>query len=172
MGILDGSSKNEPLHQGEVYHMWTFSTLDKGAISFYQAYHNHAGDKDLRKLLDKLIDQAREESQRLDRILLDSGIVPPPALPDRPKVHFEDIPPGARLSDMEIAVDLGVDLSISLATCSTIMGISLRKDISAMFSAFHVARAALGAQLLELTKDKGWLLSPPMQLREPQTTIG
>lgn len=172
MGILDGNAKKEPLHHGEVYHIWTFSTLAKGSISFYQAYNNHAGDKELRKMLDKLIDQAQDESQRLDKVLIESGIVPPPAMPDRPKVHCEDIPPGARLTDMEIAADLGVDLSISLATCSTIMSISLRKDISAMFSAFHIARAALGAQVLELTKDKGWLITPPLQLREPQTTIG
>lgn len=49
MGILSGNPKNEPMHYGEIFSVWTASTLAKGMVSCYEAYLNHAGDKDLKK---------------------------------------------------------------------------------------------------------------------------
>ena len=52
VGILSGNPKEEPLHYGEVFDIWSFSTKAKGCISVYSAYQYHAGDKDLKKLLE------------------------------------------------------------------------------------------------------------------------
>lgn len=49
MGILSGNPKNEPMHYGEIFSVWSASMLAKGMVSCYEAYLNHAGDKDLKK---------------------------------------------------------------------------------------------------------------------------
>lgn len=50
MGILSGNPKNEPMHYGEIFSIWQCSVAAKGAVSCYQAYLNHAGDQDLKKI--------------------------------------------------------------------------------------------------------------------------
>jgi hypothetical protein len=48
LGILSGNPKDEPLHDGEVFGVWSFITANNGLLSVYQAFINHAGDKDLK----------------------------------------------------------------------------------------------------------------------------
>ncbi|SFF21009.1 Protein of unknown function [Paenibacillus catalpae] len=168
MGILGGNPKDEPMHYGEVYAVWQASTAAKGAVSCYQAYLNHAGDKDLKKILDALIDQAKLEIKELDTLLTDNGITPAPTMPERPPVKLEDIPAGARFADNEIAAGIAVDVSAGLMACSQAMGQSIREDIGALFGKYHIAKAALGVRILEMVKDKGWLIPPPLQLKRPE----
>ena len=40
MGILSGNPKEEPLHYGEIFSIWQFSTKAKGTLSYYQAFKN------------------------------------------------------------------------------------------------------------------------------------
>ncbi|OZB96027.1 DUF3231 family protein [Paenibacillus sp. XY044] len=164
MGILDGNPKHEPMHYGEVFHVWEASMLAKGAVSCYQAYLNHAGDKDLKQIIEDLIDQAKTEIKECDKLLTDNGIVPSPMMADRPAVKLEDIPPGARFADQEIGAKLAADASLGLIACSTIMGISFREDIGALFAKYHTAKAALGVRILRMIKEKGWLIPPPLHL--------
>ncbi len=74
MGILDGNPKNEPLHYGEITNLWSLSILGKGMISCLQAYHNHAGDEDLKQLLDDMIKQTKQEVEESDAVLKANGI--------------------------------------------------------------------------------------------------
>jgi hypothetical protein len=130
LGILSGNPKNEPMHYGEIFSLWQCSTVAKGALSFYQAFLNHAGDKDLKKTLEALIDQAKLEIKECDTLLTDNGIAPTPALPERPPVKLEDIPVGARFTDPEIAAKIASDTSMGLVACSQVMGQSIREDIA------------------------------------------
>lgn len=165
MGILSGNPKDEPMHYGEVYGVWQTSMMAKGALSCYQAYLNHAGDKDLRKTLEALIDQAKLEIKEYDTLLTDNGIAPSPALPERPAVKLEDIPAGARFTDPEIAARIAVDTSAGLVACSQMMGQCIREDIGALYAKYHVTKTALGVRILQLTKEKGWLIPPPLQVK-------
>ncbi|SEG66859.1 DUF3231 family protein [Paenibacillus sp. UNC499MF] len=169
MGILSGNPKDEPMHFGEINSVWQFSMAAKGSVSCYQAYLNHAGDKDLKKILDDLIDQAKLEIKECDTLLTDNGIPTAPVLPERPSVKLEDIPPGARFSDPEIAAKLAADTAIGLVACSQAMGQAIREDIGALFAKYHLTKAALGTRILELNKEKGWLVPPPLQLKRPET---
>ena len=169
MGILDGNPKDEPMHYGEVYMVWTHSTLAKGALSCYQAYLNHAGDKDLKKIIGELIDQKQLEIKELDELLLANGITPAPALPVRPEVSLEDIPAGARFTDPEISAALAVETAAGLAACSSAMGQSIRVDIAALYAKYHMTLAAIGAKILKLNKEKGWLVPPPLHIKRPET---
>jgi hypothetical protein len=169
MGILNGNPKDEPMHYGEVFSVWQASTVAKGAVSCYQAYLNHAGDKDLQKVLDALIDQAKLEIKELDALLTDNGIAASPVMPERPSVKLEDIPVGARFTDPEISAKIAADTSMGLVACSQVMGQSIRVDIGALFAKYHITKTALGLKILEMSKDKGWLIPPPLQIKRPET---
>ena len=60
----------------------------KGMVSCYEAYMNHAGDKDLKKMLKDLLDQAKLEIKECDELLTDNGIAPAPGLPERPRPNL------------------------------------------------------------------------------------
>ncbi|GAB6990562.1 DUF3231 family protein [Paenibacillus pini] len=165
MGILSDNPKDEPMHYGEIFSVWQASTIAKGMVSGYQAFLNHAGDKDLKKILNDLIDQAKQEIKECDTLLTDNGIAPSPALPERPQVNLEDIPVGARFTDPEIAAKIAADTSLGLVACSQVMGQSIRVDIGALFAKYHLAKTAIGVRILEMTKEKGWLVPPPLQVK-------
>jgi hypothetical protein len=168
MGILDGNSKDEPLHYGEIYDLWQFSMTAKGCISANRAYLYHAGDKELKGILEEIIDQAELEVSECDAILIKNGVVPAPALPERPKAELEDIPVGARFTDPEIAAMIGADTSLSLVACAQIMGKCIREDVGVMFGKYHVTKAAIGLKILKMSKKKGWLVPPPLQMKRPE----
>ncbi|MHA7582880.1 DUF3231 family protein [Paenibacillus vandeheii] len=169
MGILSGNPKNEPLHYGEIFSVWQCSMVAKGAISCYQAFLNHAGDKDLKKLLDDLLDQAKLEIKECDTLLTENGIAPAPMLPERPPVKLDDIPAGARFTDPEIAAKLAADTSLGLVAASQVIGQSIREDIGALFAKYHVTKTALGVRILQMNKEKGWLVPPPLQIKRPES---
>ncbi|MFD0618771.1 DUF3231 family protein [Paenibacillus sp. GCM10027629] len=168
MGILSGNPKDEPMHYGEIFSVWSASIVARGAVSCYQAYLNHSGDKDLKKILEALIDQAKLEIKECDTLLTDNGIPTAPIMPDRPSANLEDIPVGARFSDPEIAAKIAADTSIGLVACSQAMGQTIREDIGALFAKYHITKTALGLRILQMTKEKGWLIPPPLQVKRPE----
>ncbi|CAH1190975.1 DUF3231 family protein [Paenibacillus sp. JJ-223] len=169
MGILSGNPKNEPMHYGEIFSIWQCSVAAKGAVSCYQAYLNHAGDQDLKKILDTLLDQAKLEIKECDTLLTENGIAPAPVLPERPPVKWEDIPVGARFTDPEIAAKIAADNALGLVAASQGMGQSIREDIGALFAKYHVTKTALGVKILQMNKEKGWLVPPPLQVKRPDS---
>jgi Protein of unknown function (DUF3231) len=137
-------------------------------LSAYQAFRSHAGDKDLKKILDDLISQAKKEIQEVDALLTENGIAPSPALPERPPAELEQIPVGARFTDPEIAAALSMDIAAGLVQCSTIIGMCIREDVGALFVKYHGVRVMDGGKILEMNKQKGWLIPPPLQVKRPE----
>jgi len=156
------------LHYGEVYAIWQFSMAAKACISANRALIQHAGDDDLKKIIGKTINLAEQEARETDRLLTSNGIVPPPDLPERPDVKLEDIPPGIRFTDMEIAPMIAADNAAGLIVCSQIMGMSIREDVGALFAKYHTEKAAIGLSVLRLSKEKGWLVPPPLQIKRAE----
>lgn len=167
MGILSGNPQDEPMHYGEVFGTWTYLIVSKGCLVSYQTFVNHVGDDDLKKLLEEAIQGIKTENQQVEELLKTNGIAPPPTPPERPVANLEDIPTGARFADPEISAALSMDLAKGLVACSTMMGQSIREDIAAMFGQFHINKALLGAKVLKLNKEKGWLVPPPLHLDTP-----
>ncbi|WP_430787609.1 DUF3231 family protein [Virgibacillus flavescens] len=165
MGILSGNPKDEPMHYGEVYAVWSAYTVAKSQVASYEIYHNHAGDSDLKKfiadILQNLVRPAIEETERL---LKENGVGLPPTPPERPKANREEIPAGARIMDPEIAAAISKDIGQGLVADSTAMGQCIREDIALMFGQYHMKKAQLGAKMLQMTKDKGWLIPPPLHI--------
>ncbi|MBP2001853.1 hypothetical protein J2Z69_002909 [Paenibacillus shirakamiensis] len=170
MGILSGNPKDEPMHYGEIFSIWMASTAAKGAVSLYQVYLNHAGDKDLKKILSDLLEEARTDIKDLDALLLDQCITPAPMMAERPPVKLEEIPVGARLTDPEIAAIISSDVALGLVACSQVMGQSIREDIGALFAKYHLTKTEFGTKILKMNKEKGWLIPPPLQVKKPETT--
>jgi len=162
LGILNGNPKNEPLHEGEVFGVWTFITVNNGLVSIYQALINHAGDKDLIGMLQEAVSTMKEENQQASEILKANGIALPPTLPDRPVAKAEDIPVGARFMDPEISAILADNVAQGLVSCSAAIGHAVREDIATMFAQVHTKKVQYGAKLLQLIKEKGWLIPPPL----------
>lgn len=165
MGILSGNPKEEPMHYGEVFDVWTYLATANAALSGYQTMLNHTGDADLKRFIeDKIENVLRSEIEELEELLKENEIALPPAPPERPLAKLEDIPAGARFTDPEIAMSLSRDIAMGLVTCSQIIGKSIREDIGIKFGQFHATKLQYGARLLRLNKEKGWLLPPPLHL--------
>lgn len=162
MGILNGNPKEEPLHYGEVIGCWSYAGANKGLISGYEAFINHAGDDDLIELLKDAVEMMKEENKAVDKVLKENGVTPPPSLPDRGKAKADEIPVGARFMDPEISAAVSINVGQGLVSCSQVIGQSIREDIAMMFSKFHADRLLFGMRLLRLNKEKGWVIPPPL----------
>lgn len=74
-------------------------------IAGYQTLKNHAGDQDLTKFIDELIQNGLQEIKQLEGLLKENGVGLPPTPPKRPNVCVEDIPVGARLQTLYFSFD-------------------------------------------------------------------
>lgn len=162
MGILSGNPKEEPLHYGEVYALWTNLVINNGLIAAYQTFYNHAGDDELKQLIEEYYKAMEEENKQIEKILKVNSVGLPPASPARADARLEDIPVGARFNDPEIGAALAMDSAAGLVACSKVMGESIREDIAMLYGQFHIAKTQIGAKILRLNKSKGWLVSPPL----------
>ncbi|MYL70509.1 DUF3231 family protein [Halobacillus litoralis] len=161
MGILSGNQQQEPLHYGEVFSLWSYLSVAKGDSASYQTLYNHAGDKELKRLLEELVQGIRQETQEIEDILKVNGVVLPPSPPERSVADLEDIPVGARMNDPEISAAISLNIAQGLVACSQAIGQSTREDIAMLFGKFHMNKAQAGAKALRLNKEKGWLVLPP-----------
>ncbi|MEK4091701.1 MULTISPECIES: DUF3231 family protein [Viridibacillus] len=169
MGILTGNPQKEPLHYGEVFTIWTSLAANNGLIAGYQTFFNHTGDKDLSKIIEECIQMMKEANKQLEKLLKVNGIALPPAPPERPNARIEAIPAGARFNDPEISAALSMDTAQGLVACSQAMGTCTREDVALMYGQFHLAKAQIGAKLLRLNKEKGWLVLPPLHVDYPES---
>lgn len=48
MGMFNKNQKQEPMHYGEVFVVWSALSSAKGQLAGYLVYYNHAGDEDLK----------------------------------------------------------------------------------------------------------------------------
>ncbi|WP_026694990.1 DUF3231 family protein [Peribacillus kribbensis] len=166
MGILNGNPKDEPLHSGEVYYLWNHLFETKAFLVSLQVFINHTGDHDLKLFLGDLKDNCLQQgAQQVEVILKETGIRLPPAPPDRPNVEVQDIPAGARFNDPEISAMVLKEVHAGMLTASLVMGLSVRKDITEMYGDLHNQLAEYAAKLLDVNKDKGWIVPPPLMVK-------
>lgn len=162
MGILSGNQQKEPLHYGEVFSLWSYLSVAKGNSASYQTLYNHAGDKDLKRLLEELVQGIKQETQEIEDILKVNGVGLPPSPPERSVADSEDIPVGAKMNDPEISASISLSIAQGLVACSQAIGQSNREDIAMLFGHFHMNKAQAGSKALRLNKEKGWLVPPPL----------
>jgi len=169
MGILSGNPQDEPLHYGEVFALWTSLSVAKFRLDSYQVYINHTGDEELRAFLKQVIETSIKPSiKELEEVLLHNDIAVPPTPAERPEADLEQIPVGARFQDAQIAYIVGADIAASVIACGQGVSQSIREDIGLLFAQMGAKKAKDGAALLQITKNKGWLVPPPLHLETKQ----
>ncbi|WP_088072305.1 DUF3231 family protein [Gottfriedia luciferensis] len=165
MGILSGNPKDEPLHYGEVYGLWSHLATTKAGVDTYQVYINHTGDEDLRSFLKQVIETSMKPAiKEVEEVLIHNDIAVPPNPAERPEADLEKIPPGARLQDVQIAYIVAAEIAAGITGNAALMAQCIREDIGLMFAGFGAKKAKDGAQLLQMMKTKGWLVPPPLHL--------
>ncbi|MRX70672.1 DUF3231 family protein [Bacillus lacus] len=166
MAIFSGKPEEQPLHSGEVYHLWAHLLDSKCLLVTLQVFSNHCGDPSLKIFLEDVMENCvTQEAQQVEAILKESGIRLPPAPPDRPNVAVEDIPAGARFNDPEIAAMMQKELVAGKMFQTAAAASSVREDISSLFGEFYVQRAEYEEKLLVIQKEKGWLVLPPVNIK-------
>lgn len=167
MGVFGGNQKEEPLNYSEVSGIWGVLSAAKLSLAEHQTLYNHAGDKDLRKLIEDLIqDMIKPVIKRTEQVLKENGVELPPSPAEKAIADPESIPAGARFTDMEIATLISSALSAGLIASSAVMAMAVREDIGVMFGEFHLQKARFGQRALRMLKEKGWLVAPPLHRPE------
>ncbi|MCF3943247.1 DUF3231 family protein [Oceanobacillus alkalisoli] len=157
---------NEPFHSGEVYHLWNYLYHTKHLLVTMQVLINHTGDHDLKTYGEDLVESCLiQEEQQVEGILKEAGIRLPPAPPDRPNVEVEDIPAGARFNDPEIFTFIHKELMSLRSNSSYLISIAINEDIRSMFSDFHGQQEEYEQKILDIAKEKGWLVLPPINIK-------
>ena len=165
MGILSGNPQNEPMHYGEVYGFSTQLAVAKAALDGYQVYCNHTGDKDLKHFIKGVIKNSIEPSiKELEQVLIANDIVVPPTPAERPEVDIEQIPVGARFQDAQIAYAIARDIATGITTVSGLISQCIREDLALMLTQQNAKALKDGAALLQILKEKGWLVPPPLHM--------
>lgn len=149
MGILSGNPKNEPLHYGEVFGIWSFLFTSQACVAAYQTMLNHAGDGDLKELIHEAITASQEEVKEVAELLKENGVGLPPSPPARPVADLESIPAGARFMDNEIAAKISADIAAGLITCSTMMGQAIREILPCYLADFTEKKRFLAANFYD-----------------------
>jgi hypothetical protein len=169
MGILSGNPKQEPMHYGEIFGVWSYLASLKGGVVAFQTMMNHTGDKDLKGFLeDNIQNVIKPQMEQIEDLLKANGIALPPSPPEKPQASLESIPVGARFNDPEISAAVSKNMVEGLVACSQIIGQSIREDIGMMFAQFHATNVQYAGRLLRLNKDKGWLIPPPLHFKTPE----
>lgn len=151
------------MHYGEVFGVWSALSLANGQLAAYQVYYNHAGDEDLKKLIHEMVEDVIKPSiEENESLLKQNSVGLPVAPPERAEANREDIPVGARVMDPEIAAAISKDIAEGLVAASGFIAQCMREDIAMMYGQLHMKKVQMGAKLLKMTKDKGWLVSPPL----------
>jgi hypothetical protein len=99
---------------------------------------------------------------KLKQLLAHEGLGIPPTTGDKPRANEATIPPGAKMTDMEIANLLVVKLDGLLNICHYGIIQALRDDVGLMLVETYQHLVAQGFTLKKLMREHGWLRLPPL----------
>lgn len=157
---------NEPLHAGEIYHLWDYLNDANQNNLLMQILINHAEDESFKNFLEEIFENIfQQEQEQVEIILKELGIRLPPAPPDRPKVEVSDIPAGARFHDPEIAHILQQKLTSGKLLCSFMTTVATKEYMETIFNEAHSLRTEYQQKLFTLCKKNGWYTSPPVHIK-------
>ena len=149
-------------HIGEVYGIWFYYVLCTSALSFCQMSINHTEDPELREAISDLAhDLEVPQIKKIAAFFTKEGVAFPLEMPRHPQAVPAEIPPGARMHDLEIANLHAMKLQALMATCAANMQDTVRDDIGAMWVALHTQLVATSLKHKKLMQKRGWLIMPP-----------
>ena len=162
MGVLSEVSQHEPIQFRDVLHITGYLSSAQGTLAANEVFITKIVDQDFKTFAEDILQKGlMAEIQILQSLLQTNGLVLPPA---PPSVSVNNLPPNLTMNDAQIAADFSKKISSSLLVCSQIVGESCHEDIGAIFERFHMSKAQVGARLVQLMKQKGWLVRPTLYL--------
>ncbi|MGA3598916.1 DUF3231 family protein [Lysinibacillus agricola] len=158
MELINGNL--ESLRFKEIFKIWTQLGVNNGYIASNHAFFKHAVDKNLKAIIVEFIQCLKEENKQLTALLKDNGVLAPPTAIEYGKLKMGDIRGKTAINDTEISAILSMNIASSVITVSQALEISVKKKHTTKYGELHMRYAILGAKLIQLSKDKGWLLAP------------
>ncbi|MGE5674477.1 MAG: DUF3231 family protein [Mycobacterium leprae] len=151
-----------PPHIGEAFNVWTYYVGAKEARVICLMMLNHTNDPDLKEAIEHFVNDVLEpQAKQVMDFLRNEGIDMPAGTGDKAKADEREIPPGAKMTDNEIANMLIVKINGLLMFCFFGLFSGIRDDIIGMFFNFQTHVMAQGYTLKKLMQKRGWLLVPP-----------
>jgi hypothetical protein len=99
--------------------------------------------------------------KELKEFLINEGVPLPPAAVQKPKCESNEIPPGVKETDQEIANQLSIKIASATVACAGNAASAIRNDVSLMFTKFLSQKLTYGANLKTLMRKRGWILISP-----------
>lgn len=102
---------DKPLHVGEVMNIWKIMVAFEEGHAVFNALRNHTADAELKRLVESFLNEFESPwMERIKRFMQEEAIPLPQAGTAKTNANQADIPPGAKLSDEEIAALLAAKL--------------------------------------------------------------
>lgn len=157
------SGPKPPLHVGEVMTLWTYAVaLDEGR-SICLLLLNHTDDPELKRAMEHYITAIEiPQSDRINQFLRNEGIMLPPITADKPKADHHLVPPGAKLTDNEVANMFVTKVIGGVTILGQGLIQALRHDVGQMLLSFYLELLKEGFTLKETMRRRGWLKVPPI----------
>lgn len=148
------------LRYKEIFKIWTQIGVNNGYIASNHAFFKHAVDKKLKVIIVDFVQCLKDENKQLTALLKENGVLAPTTSIDYGKLKIKNIRGKKTINDTEISTILSMNIASSVISVSQALEMSVKKKHTAKYGELHMRYAILGAKLIRLSNDKGWLLAP------------
>ncbi|MGE7949493.1 DUF3231 family protein [Lysinibacillus sp. NPDC093688] len=148
------------LRYKEIFKIWKQIGVNNGYIASNHAFFKHAVDKKLKAIIVDFVQCLKEENKQLTTLLKENGVLAPTTSIDYGKLTMKNRRGTKAINDTDISTILSMNIASSVISVSQALAMSLKKKHTAKYGELHMRYAILGAKLIRLSNDKGWLLAP------------
>jgi len=148
------------LRYKEIFKIWTQLGVNNGYIASNHAFFKHAVDKKLKVIIVDFVQCLKDENKQLTALLKENGILAPTTSIDYGKLKMKNRRGKKAINDTEISTILSMNIASSVISVSQALEMSVKKKHTEKYGELHMRYAILGAKLIRLSNDKGWLLAP------------
>jgi hypothetical protein len=158
--ILSMFFDKEPLNYLEAAGLYGVIAQGSCNIACLEVFYNHAQDRELKSLIKEAIDTHNKTIiEHSEKLLSDSGGPLPTLSFTKRTLHKEplDIPCDARMTDGEIAIDLGSMAKAAQMALLATLHQSYQLEVALMYRKMLDAGLDWDYRLLQLMLNRGWL---------------
>ncbi len=148
------------LREKEIFKIWTQISVNNGYIASNHPFFKHAVNKNLKAIIVDFVQCLKDENKHLTALLKENGVLVPTTSINYRKLEMKNIRGKRAITDTEISTLLSMNIASSLISVSQALETSVKKKHTAKYGELHMRYAILGAKLIRLSNDKGWLLVP------------
>jgi hypothetical protein len=118
-------------------------------------------DDEVKEMLADAIKTCGSQVKRIEQFMVQEGISLPSLPPAKPKSKPEEVPPGVKKTDDEIANGVSGKVAYMNMMCANAQSQAVRTDVGLIFVEFQAELLTFGATLKVLMRKRGWIRVPP-----------